>query len=99
MPKGRVRLLSPQHLSQKCTKQYVTSTTDASRVIKIWGNSTKTTPLDPETKVATFDSALGFSKFHAFCTQVREDSDDDPVAFPMVVSDNDKSNSSDSEEG
>ena len=47
--------------------------------------------------MATLNSAPGFSRFHAFCTQVGEDNDDEPVAFPIVVSDDNKSISSDSE--
>ena len=68
-------------------------------MILTWGKFTKIIPLDPAANVATFDSAPGFSKFYAFCTQVGEANDDVPVAFPMVVSDHDESTSTDSEGG
>ena len=75
VPDGGVRLFSPQHWAntQKDRKptQGTGSTTLADRVTLFWHQRHfyKTVYLDPNTNVATFALAPGYTKYHAFCTK------------------------------
>ena len=72
---GGVRLFSPQHLAktQKDRKptQGTGSTNLADQVTLFWQQRHffKTVYLDPNTNVATFSLAPGYTKYHAFCTE------------------------------
>ena len=74
VPDGGVRLFSPQHWAktQKDRKppQVTGSTTLADRVTLFWHQRhfSKTVYLDPNTNVATFSLAPGYTKYHDFCT-------------------------------
>ena len=96
VPTGGVRLLSPQHWAQSMRNtrtDEVTSTTFQDREIMRWKGHTKTVPMDDRTNVATFKSAPGFTKFHAFCAECGEDekTSHDPITLPFVVSEDDQS--------
>ena len=75
VPDGGVRLFSPQHWAktQKDRKptQGTGSTTLADRVTLFWHQRhfSKKVYLDPNTNVATFSLAPGYTKYHAFCTK------------------------------
>ena len=99
VPKGGVRLLSPQHWCRYVDKSNFDNKlepaceTYGSRVTLRWGNRefTKTIPLDPRTNVATLHMAPDYTKFHAFSAQTGitiEDEDNDPICQYNLISDN-----------
>lgn len=82
VPAGGVRLLSPQHWAKQYknkTKKMAKSTTYYENVVLEWNdNKCKLTiPLDDITNVATINSSPGYGKFHAFCTEINLNRDED----------------------
>ena len=87
MPEGTVRLLGPQHWAKtfrKRTAKKAFSRTSEAEAILDWNNgeSRRMVELDPQTNVATFRLAPGYSKFSAFCAEaeIQENDDDNPIA-------------------
>lgn len=82
VPNSNVRLLSPQHWARHYKRQqrmkgrrnYIAEeTTDDTKCVLRWGPQsapfTRTTFLDPNTRVATFATANGFQRYMAFCAK------------------------------
>ena len=89
---GGVRLFSPQQWAktQKDRKptQGTGSTTLADQVTLFWKQHhfSKTVYLDPNTNVATFALAPGYTKYHAFCTEACLQDED--ITEPMSLETN-----------
>ena len=87
-----VRLFSPQNWAntQKDWKptQCTGSTTIADRVTLFWQQRhfSKAVYLDPNTNVATFALAPGYTKYHAFCTKSFLQYED--INYPMSMETN-----------
>lgn len=93
VPSGKVRLLSPQHWAKERNKNNkrdkdAGEKTNHKEVQLQWANGqhTKTIPLDPNNNVATFRLAPGFTKFQAFCVEIKND-DKDPITLETIVTD------------
>jgi len=80
-PNGQARLLSPQHMAHALKDPLGTGeTTNGKECQLYWMNKqfTRTVQRD-ENNVFTFDLAPGFSNYHAFCSEVRNE---DPTEIP-----------------
>ena len=113
VPEASSRLLSPQHWAQtaKDNKPKPRGTWCATYddSIELWWGQRKykrTLPLDPkETNVGTMQSAPGYKRYSAFCSEIGEDDEDydvqDDVAFPSeshTVTDDEQDSESDEED-
>ena len=83
VPSGKMRLLSPQHLSRALKKQgkdkFPQSTSNEVCTLD-WGNNgqfRRTIPIDRKTNVFTFDLAPGYDNFCAYCAQCHQDEYDE----------------------
>lgn len=99
VPQGGVRLLSPQHWAKHVNKSPEnvrgTGSDINSKYATLYWEDAKyslTVPLGEHDNVATFNLAPGFDKFEAFCVEIGNSNDDEnPIADPMIVSDNEDS--------
>jgi hypothetical protein len=93
------RLLCPQHWAQVAMDNYpkkdgTKCTTYADRIVMKWQQRqiTRTVWLDTgSTNTGTIYTAPGFSKYKAFCTEISDTYDEDPIAYDsyMIMSDED----------
>ncbi|CAJ1936825.1 unnamed protein product, partial [Cylindrotheca closterium] len=85
VPSGKMRLLSPQHISQVLKKRGLGQffeTTEGKRCTLQWGDKCqyrKTIAVDPKTNVFTFNLAPGYDNFYAYCAQCAEANQDDDL--------------------
>ena len=96
VPKGRVRLLSPQHwakeqgkgIKEKNKAVGTLSQTTAKEVKLMWNErkNSLTVPLSPANNVATFHLAPGFNKYYSFCATAGIENDaDDPIICEEIT--------------
>ena len=90
VPKGGIRLLSPQHWAQSQGKDRTRmgETTNGIGTTIYWddGKHKRTIPLSKKDNVATFSLAPRYEKYKAFATEVEED-DERPITIcPAMVS-------------
>ena len=99
VPKGGVRLLSPQHWakSQQGKLKISTGETTNSKECKLhWGEDAKytlTVPLDRQSNVATFELAPGYRSYDIYCQQAAinvRDKDENPEKSPFTPSDDEE---------
>ncbi|CAJ1933458.1 unnamed protein product, partial [Cylindrotheca closterium] len=85
VPSDKMRLLSPQHISQVLKQQGLgqfIETTEGKLCTLQWGDKCqyrKTIAVDPKTNVFTFDLAPGYDNFYAYCAQCAEANQDDDL--------------------
>ena len=107
VPDGGVRLFILQHWAKNQKDQKLTqgigSTTLDDQVTLFWHQRqfSKTVYLDPNTNVATFALAPGYTKYYAFCTEasLQDEEINDPMPMETNVVRNDETgNESDTED-
>ena len=101
VPRGEVKLLSPQHWAQTQIKQGKSSpggigcNTYHDRVTMYWGDGDYEIdiPINKKNNVATFRTASGYSKFGIFCEQAQIDYEkeckDPVICQPAEIEDKD----------